>query len=80
MFLVGENGATDQVRRRGWYINPRATTPKRTLERELPSRNYSENPDESQMKSLNLILIEPLFEYLRTKDVQIGKRLDRLQI
>jgi hypothetical protein len=80
MFLIGEDGSTYQIRRRAGKVNPRSTAAKRTLEVQSPAWNYSENPDEGQVKAFDIILIESLFQQLGTQDVKLGKRLDTLKV
>jgi hypothetical protein len=46
----------------------------------MPARNDPENSEESQVNTFDIVLIEPLFEQLGTKDVKLGKRLDGLKV
>jgi hypothetical protein len=80
MFRIAEDRSTDQIRRRTGKVDPRSTAAKRALKVQPPAWNNSENPDEGQVKALDIILIEPLFQQLGTQDVKLGKRLDTLQV
>jgi len=46
----------------------------------MPIGKNPKNSDESQVKAFDVILIEPLFEQLGTKDVKPGERLDGSEI
>jgi hypothetical protein len=50
------------------------------MEGQMPIGKNPKNSDESQVKAFDVILIEPLFEQLGTKDVKPGERLDGSEI
>jgi len=46
----------------------------------MPIGNNPKDPDESQVKAFDVVLIESLFEQLGTKDVKPRERLDASEI